>query len=239
MTRIYDTFLAGGLVMWPLLGLSVVTLACILERSWFWLRLVIQEKQVVREIFAAAKVDLEKAEKVAESSQTLAISRFLVEPLKLKNPTPETFHLAIKAACDRECMAMRKGNMLLEGVVAITPLLGILGTANGLFTVFTHLKTNSVGITDFSTVTSGILEALISSITGISVAICAFVFFRIFLCLQSRQIRFFSQVGNELELIYLQCWHEPSIQATAQNQSEHSTLNSELKSTTDNSLKQE
>lgn len=216
MTRIYDTFLAGGLVMWPLLGLSVLTLACILERSWFWLKLVIQEKQVVREILAAAKVDLEKAEKIAETSQSLAISRFLVEPLRLKNPTPETFHLAIKAACDKECMAMRKGDMLLESVVAIAPLLGILGTANGLFTVFTNLKTNSVGITDFSTVTSGIVEALISSITGIAVAIFAFIFFRVFLCLQSQQMSFFSQVGNELELIYLQCWHQPSTQRTTQ-----------------------
>lgn len=216
MTRIYDTFLAGGLVMWPLLGLSVLTLACILERSWFWLKLVIQEKQVVREILAAAKVDLEKAEEIAETSQTLAISRFLVEPLRLKNATPETFHLAIKAACDKECMAMRKGDMLLESVVAIAPLLGILGTANGLFTVFTNLKTNSVGITDFSTVTSGIVEALISSITGIAVAISAFIFFRVFLCLQSQQMSFFSQVGNELELIYLQCWHQPSTQRTTQ-----------------------
>jgi biopolymer transport protein ExbB len=216
MTRIYDTFLAGGLVMWPLLGLSVLTLACILERSWFWLKLVIQEKQVVREILTAAKVDLEKAEKIAETAHNLAISRFLVEPLRLKNPTPETFHLAIKAACDKECMAMRKGDMLLESVVAIAPLLGILGTANGLFTVFTNLKTNSVGITDFSTVTSGIVEALISSITGIAVAIFAFIFFRVFLCLQSQQMSFFSQVGNELELIYLQCWHQPSTQRTTQ-----------------------
>lgn len=216
MTRIYDTFLAGGLVMWPLLGLSVLTLACILERSWFWLKLVIQEKQVVRQVLTAAKVDLEKAEKIAETAHNLAIGRFLVEPLRLKNPTPETFHLAIKAACDKECMAMRKGDMLLESVVAIAPLLGILGTANGVFTVFTHLKTNSVGITDFSTVTSGIVEALISSITGIAVAIFAFVFFRIFLCLQSQQMSFFSQVGNELELIYLQCWHQPSTQPSTQ-----------------------
>lgn len=233
MTRIYDTFLAGGLVMWPLLALSVVTLACILERSWFWLMLVIREKQVVREVLIAAKIDLEKAEKIAETSQTLAISRFLVEPLRLKNPTPETFHLAIKAACDKECMAMRKGDMLLESVVAIAPLLGILGTANGLFTVFTHLKTN-VGITDFSIITSGIVEALVSSITGIAVAIFAFVFFRIFLCLQSQQMNFFSQVGNELELIYLQCWHQPSTQPSTQTHSNQFTVNSEQKMITDN-----
>ncbi|MBW4633523.1 MAG: MotA/TolQ/ExbB proton channel family protein [Iphinoe sp. HA4291-MV1] len=206
--------------MWPLLGLSIVTLVCILERSWFWLRLVIQEKQVVCEVLTAAKVDLEKAEKIAASVQNLAIGRFLVEPLRLKKPSPETFHLAIKAACDKEFVEMCKGDMLLTSVVAIAPLLGILGTANGLFTAFTNLKTNSFNITDFSAVTSGIAQALISSTTAIAVAIFAFVFFRIFLCLRSRQMGFFSQVGNDLELTYLQCWHEPSTEASTQTNSE-------------------
>ncbi|ARV58164.1 biopolymer transporter ExbB [Nostocales cyanobacterium HT-58-2] len=220
MTRIYDTFLAGGLVMWPLLGLSVVALACILERIWFWVTLLIQEKQVVREVLTAAKINLDKAETIAESAHGLAIGRFLVEPLKLKKPSPETFHLAIKAAYDRELVAMRKGDMLLESVVATAPLLGLLGTANGLITTFTNLKTNSLGITDFSTVNSGLAQALISSITAIGVAVFTFVFFRIFLCLRSRQMGFFSQVGNELELIYLQCWHEPSNPIDTQTKSD-------------------
>lgn len=212
MTQAYDIFLAGGLVMWALLGLFTVTSVCILERSWFWLRLIVQEKKVVREVLTTAKVDLEKAEEIAENAQTLAIGRFLVEPLRLKKPSPETFHLAIKAACDREFVEMRKGGMLLKSVVAIAPLLGILGTAEGLVTTFTNLKTNSFNITDFSTVTLGLTQALISSTTAIAVAIFAFVFFRLFLCLQARQMGFFSQVGNDLELIYLQCWYEPSTQ---------------------------
>ncbi|NJM73718.1 MAG: MotA/TolQ/ExbB proton channel family protein [Scytonema sp. RU_4_4] len=220
MTRVYDTFLAGGLVMWPLLGLCIVTSVCILERSWFWLRLVIQEKQIVREVLTAAKVDLEKAEKIAEDAQILAIGRFLVEPLRLKKPSPETFHLAIKAACDREFVEMRKGDIFLKSVVAIAPLLGILGTAEGLVTTFTNLKTNSFNITDFSKVTPGLAQALISCTTAIAVAIFAFVFFRIFLCLRARQMGFFSQVGNDLELIYLQCWHEDSTQVNIQTNNE-------------------
>jgi biopolymer transport protein ExbB len=224
MTGIYHTFLTGGLVMWPLLGLFIITLICTLERSWFWLKLVIQEKQVVGMVLTAAKVDLEKAEKIAESAQNLAIGRFLVEPLKLKNSSPETFHLAIKASCDKESVNMRQGDMLLECVVAIAPLLGILGTANGLITAFTNLKMRSVGITDFSSVTSGLAQALISSTTGIGVAIFAFVFFRIFLCLQSYHISFFSEVGNKLELIYLQSWHTPSKQANQEMNGEPSKV---------------
>ncbi|NMF67315.1 MotA/TolQ/ExbB proton channel family protein [Brasilonema octagenarum UFV-E1] len=220
MTQAYDIFLAGGLVMWPLLGLFIVTSVCILERSWFWFRLIIQEKQVVREVLTTAKVDLKEAEEIAESSQTLAIGRFLVEPLRLKKPSPETFHLAIKAACDKEFVEMRKGDIVLKSVAAIAPLLGILGTAEGLINTFTNLKTNSFNLTDFSKVTPGLAQALISSTTAIAITVFAFLFIRIFLYLRVRQIDLFSQIGNDLELIYLQFWHEPSTQTDTQTNSE-------------------
>jgi biopolymer transport protein ExbB len=210
MTRMYDTFLAGGLVMWPLLGLSIVTIACVMERSWFWYQLVLLEKRVVREVLTAAKVDLQKAEAIAEGCENTAIGRFLVEPLRLirfRNLSPESVHLAIKAAWDKEVVEMRKGDVLLESVIAIAPLLGILGTASGLISAFTKLRT---GLDDFSAFYTGVAQALITSTTGIAIAIFAFVFFRFFWILRSQQIDFFSQVGNELELIYLQQWYKPS-----------------------------
>jgi biopolymer transport protein ExbB len=137
------------------------------------------------------------------------VARFLAAPLKLKNPTPETFHLAIQAASDREYVDMRQGDKLLESVMAIAPLLGILGTALGLITTFTSLKNGQVNGTNIDVVVAGIGQALISSATGLTVAIIAFVFYRIFRTLRSRQIDFFSKVGSELELIYLQIWHQP------------------------------
>jgi biopolymer transport protein ExbB len=210
MTRIYDTFLAGGLVMWPLLGLSITTFAFAVERSWFWFKLMSQEKQVVDEVLMAAKVDLEKAETLAQRAQGLAIGRLLLAPLKLKKPTPETFHLAIQAASDKEFVDMRQGDKLLESVIAIAPLLGILGTAGGLVKTFTNLRSGQVNSGDVSVVASGIGEALIASVSGITVAVVAFVVFRIFVIVRSRQIDFFCKVSNDLELIYLQLWHEES-----------------------------
>jgi biopolymer transport protein ExbB len=181
-----------------------------MERSLFWCRLVLQEKQVVREVLTAAKVDLQKAEIIAERAGDIAIGRFLIEPLRLirfRNLSPESIHLAIKAAWDKELVEMRKGDVLLESIIVISPLLGILGTASGLITAFTQLRT---GAQDFSAFYSGVAQALITSTTGIAIAIFAFVFFRIFWILRSQQIDFFSQVGNELELIYLQLWYKPS-----------------------------
>ena len=197
--------------MFPLLVLSVATFGCAIERCWFWYKLISQEKQIVQEVLSAAKVDLEKAEAIAERAQGLAIGRFLLAPLRLRKSSPEIFHLAIKAASDKECVDMYKGDKLLESVMAIAPLLGILGTAGGLMTTFQHLKTGQVNSANVSAVMSGIGQALIASATGMSVAILALVFLRILIIVRSRQIDYFSQVGSELELIYLQLWHESSI----------------------------
>ena len=209
MTRIYYILLAGGFVMLPLLILSIITFGCAIERGWFWFKLISQEKKVVRQVLTTAKVDLEKAEALAEQSQNLAIGRFLVAPLRLRSSSPEIFHLAIKAASDKECIQMYKGDKLLESVMAIAPLLGILGTANGLFTTFDLMITGQAIRVSVSAFTNGIVRALITSTTAITIAILALVFLRILIILRSHQIDYFSQVGSELELIYLQSYQDP------------------------------
>jgi biopolymer transport protein ExbB len=208
MSRIYDILLAGGFVMFPLLVLFVITFGCAIERCWFWFKLITQEKQIVQEVLSAARVDLEKAEAIASTSQGLAIGRFLLAPLRLRKASPEIFHLAIKASCDKECIDMYKGDKVLESVMAIAPLLGILGTSAGLFTTFQELRSGQVNSFNVSAIASGIAQALIASATGMSVAILSLVFLRIFIIVRSRQIDYFSQVGSELELIYLEFWHQ-------------------------------
>ncbi|BAZ09674.1 putative biopolymer transport protein [Calothrix sp. NIES-4071] len=203
MTRIFDVFLAGGLVMYPLLALSVVTFAYAVERIWYWFKLIFQEKQVVHEVLTAAKTDLDKALSFAERSEGLAIGRVLAAPLKLKLTSPETFHLALVAALDREFIEMRRGDKLLESIAAVAPLCGIVGTANGLITVFYNLKSAGADSTNVQAVTSGIGQALIASGAGISLAVAAFVFLRTFIILRAQQMDYFSKVSSELELIYL------------------------------------
>ncbi len=210
MTRIFDTFLAGGLVMWPLLGLSIATIACVSERGWFWFKLISKEKKLVEAVLTAAKEDLGKAGSIANESQDLAIGRLLLAPLKLRRPSPETFHMALKAASDKEVMEMRRGDRLLEAVMAIAPLLGILGTAGGLITTYGNLQGADADANRAFLVGKGIGEALISSASGISLAILALVSYRIFLNLQASQIDYFIKVVNEFELIYLQFWHDPT-----------------------------
>lgn len=203
--------------MIPVVGFSVATIACALERAWFWYELMSQEDRVVHDVLAAARYNLEDARTIAEKAQHLPIGRFLLAPLKLRHPTPETFRLAMEAAGDKEFVRMRKGDKLLETTVAVAPLLGLLGTVTGLIVTFGNLNIGGGGTTDQATrAAGGIGEALITTAAGMIVAIMALLIYRVMVSLQSRQIDYFSEVGSELELIYRQIWYEPGM-ADAQN----------------------
>ncbi len=212
MTNLFELVMQGGPVMIPILGFSVAAIACALERSGFWYLLLTQEDRIVQDVLQAARVSLNDARIIAEQAQELPIGRFLVAPLRLKQPTPETFRLAMEAAGDREFVQMRRGDKLLETTIAVSPLLGLLGTVTGLIATFSSLNIGGGGTPEqASQAASGIGEALITTAAGMMVAIMALLIFRVLVTLQARQMDYFADVGSELELIYRQVWYEPNL----------------------------
>ncbi len=197
--------------MVPIMGCSVLTIATALERSLFWTKLLRREDEVVNEVLDASRRDLTQAAAIAAQAQDLPIGRFLLAPLRLKQPSPDTFRLAMETAGDREFVKMRKGDKLLETIVAVAPLLGLLGTVTGLIATFGNLNIGGGGSGDQATAAAaGIGEALITTAAGMIVAIVALLIFRVLVTLQAQQIDYFSDAGNELELIYRQYWYEPA-----------------------------
>jgi biopolymer transport protein ExbB len=201
MSNLYELAAKGGPVMLPMAALSIATIACGLERAWFWSRFLSREGRVVHEVLEAAHHDLDKARAIAAEARDIPIGRFLWSALKLKQPTPETFRLAMETAGDKEFIEMRKGDKLLETVIAVAPLLGLLGTVTGLIITFGNLDIGGGGSGEqASKAAAGIGEALITTAAGMIVAIVALLIFRVLVTLQSQQIDYFSDVGNQLEL---------------------------------------
>ena len=166
----------------------------------------------MHDVLAAARRSLDEAFAIAQRAQDLPIGRFLLAPLKLNQPSPETFRLAMETAGDKEFVKMRKGDKLLETIVAVAPLLGLLGTVTGLIATFSNLNIGGGGTGEQATkAAAGIGEALITTAAGMVVAIIALLIFRILVTLQAQQMDYFSEAGNELELIYRQCWYEPAL----------------------------
>jgi biopolymer transport protein ExbB len=204
---IAELFEKGGVAMWPLALLSVLALGTILERIWFWLGLLSREKETIDRVLDASNTgNWDRAVQVAREARHRPIGRFLYAPLRRKNPDPETFKLALEASAEEELHAMRRGEKILQAAIALAPLLGLLGTVLGLIR-----SLNGIKLTDLTNgatgVTLGISESLISTATGMIVAITSVAFYWLFQGLLIKQVNLFRRSGNELELLYRERFH--------------------------------
>ncbi|MBD1806687.1 MotA/TolQ/ExbB proton channel family protein [Microcoleus sp. FACHB-SPT15] len=203
---IVDLIEKGGVAMWPLLVLSILALGTIFERIWFWASLLFKERETVNRVLDAATSNMQVAREIALEARRQPIGRYLYAPLRLANPDPEVFRLALESAADDELASMRRGDKLLEAVIALAPLLGLLGTVLGLISSLGSIRISDLGTASTAGVTLGIAEALITTATGLIVAIVSLAFYRLFQAFWYNQIRVFRKAGGELELLYRQAW---------------------------------
>ncbi|WP_173362922.1 MotA/TolQ/ExbB proton channel family protein [Gloeothece verrucosa] len=192
--------------MWPLLFLSILALSTIIERIWFWSRVLLKQGQVLNRIMDSAARSWEMTPKIARDYRRHPLGEYLYAPLKLNNPDPDLFHLALETAADDQLNTMRRGDKLLEAVVALAPLLGLLGTVLGLIKSLSNIQLSDLGTSSTAGVTLGISESLISTAAGLIVAISSLAFYRIFQALWFNEMRVFRKSGSDLELIYRQRW---------------------------------
>ncbi len=201
---ILNVFYKGGPAMWPLLTLSILSLSVIFERLWFWLRILTKEKTIVERVLNAAGENWEAAAEIARDSTDQPIGRFLFAPLGLFKSDVETFRLALEATAEDEIAGMRRGEKILEVVIALAPLLGLLGTVLGLIHSLGAIRIGDLGTESTAGVTLGIGESLISTASGLIVAIASLLFYRLFQGFVVNQVKVFRKAGNDLELLYRQ-----------------------------------
>jgi biopolymer transport protein ExbB len=198
--------------MWPLLLLSILAVGTILERIWFWSRILTREREVSGRVLEAARRDWGAAADIAQRSSILPMGRFLSSALKLQTPDPEVFRLALETSANEELAIMGKGDKILEAAIALSPLLGLLGTVLGLINSLGSIQISDLGSGDATAGTSlGISEALISTATGLIIAIISLAFYRLFQGFIFGQAKMFRQAGSELELLYRQSWAQSKV----------------------------
>ena len=203
---VVDIFRKGGLAMWPLLALSILSVSVIVERLWFWFRMLSREEDIANRVLDTANENWGVAAQLARTAIKQPIGRFLYAPLRLSKPDPEVFRLALEAAAEDELATMRRGEKVLEAVIALAPLLGLLGTVLGLIQSLRSIRLGDLGSSSASGVTLGIGESLICTATGLVVAIFSLIFYRVFQAFLVNQVKVFRRAGTDLELLYRQAW---------------------------------
>jgi len=206
---------AGGIVMWPLLLFSLCLIAVTLERGLFWFRIKKQERPIVKNILAVYRANPTAVFAKLKKNINLPISRIFLEALELKGASPNQFKLALESATQAELPLLKRFNTVFETIVAVAPLLGLLGTILGLIRSFASLNLGGLNGANTGLVTGGISEALVSTAAGMIVAIFALLFANLFRGFYKRQIALLQEYGGQLEILYE--WHYNATKEASSN----------------------
>jgi biopolymer transport protein ExbB len=168
-------FKAGGPIMWPILVVSIVALAVVLERIFWWLgRWMRRDPKRIEKVFTAIEVgDLAEASRLSRESRD-PVLRMLWNGL---NHQHASLQGALQVAAGIEIKRAGRFLVVMDTLVTLAPLLGLLGTIVGLMKAFGSLGNEELAVV---TVTGGIAEALIATAAGLGIAIFALIPFNFF-----------------------------------------------------------
>jgi len=175
----FEFFLKGGPLMWPIFLCSLISFAIILERLYHFRRARINVGNLtaqVKELLLEGK--LEEAEKLCKNSPG-PVAHILAVGIHIHKRTYPEKEKIISRAGSRELRRLEK-NLRILGIIAhISPLLGLLGTVTGMIKCFMKIQELG-GRVDASVLAGGIWEALITTAAGLSVAIPTIIFYHYF-----------------------------------------------------------
>ncbi len=175
-----DVLIRGGWVMVPLVLCSLVSLAIIIERLLWGPRRerVIPPEFVgeVRRLILAGR--LEEAHGLCRATN-LSVARVIDAAIRNVGKPRGQIVEAVELVGRREVVRLRRFLGILGTIVPISPLLGLLGTVSGMIHIFSVIQFEGVG--NAAALAGGISEALITTVTGLGIAIITLVFYRFFL----------------------------------------------------------
>ena len=160
--------------MVPLMACSVLSLAVVLDRLWNLRKGRVISPEVI------IQVNHWVGQGVGE--EAIALCRRVKNPMTnivmaalLSDPSSRTeIRMAVEDAGRREAPYLEKNLNWLGICATITPLIGLLGTVTGMIKVFRVLALEGPG--NPYAMSAGISEALVTTATGLIVAIPALLF---------------------------------------------------------------
>ena len=180
----------GGWPMIPLALCSLAALAVVIERSFALRRARALHPSIVDAVAVYGGGDSVESLLRLCLQIPCSVARVLEDSIGARglgrSQVMETMH----ASGRREVGLLERGLIVLEIVAGISPLIGLLGTVLGMVTVFEAITASGIG--DAQVLAEGIGEALITTITGLCIAIPSFAFHSVL----SRRVE---QLGIEME----------------------------------------
>ena len=170
---------AGGWLMLPIIVCSIAAVAICIERYLALNPEKIAPKQLLGQVWGWLKNNQLNAAKIREIRASSPLGQVLAAGLSNSRHGRDVMKESIQEAANHVIHDMERYLNTLGTIAAITPLLGLLGTVIGMIKVFTAIMLEGTG--NAAVLAGGISEALITTATGLSVAIPALIMHRYYL----------------------------------------------------------
>jgi len=167
---------AGGWLMWPIIGCSVVAVAIVLERLW-----ALQEKRVLpvsvaNHVWELAQQNHIETKQIQDVHDSSPFGQVLAAGLAYRHASREVLKEVVEDSGRHAVHDLERYLSPLGTIAAISPLLGLLGTVSGMIRSFTAITAN--GVPNPAVLAGGISEALIATAAGLTVAIPSLIAYR-------------------------------------------------------------
>jgi biopolymer transport protein ExbB len=197
-----ELFRQGGFVMYPMVVLSVVTLAIGIERIVYLRRARLDADDfmgVINGFLQRNALDEAHQHCVGASGP---VANIISAGLRGQRRGREEVVRAIEDTAALEIAKLEKGILILQTISKIAPLIGLFGTVTGMIRAFKAI--GAAGGGDPGMVANGISEALVATASGLVVAIPAYFLSFYFLDrvnkfmldMQKSSIRFLDALGD-------------------------------------------
>jgi biopolymer transport protein ExbB len=168
----FPVFSKGGPVMWPLLLCSVIVVAIALERIVYFRNVKTDVKALLAVLDDQLKIgDWEKARMNCEKVKGIP-AEILAKALTYKFDDSVQLEKIFEGLATQAINDLKYRLNYLDTIVTLAPLLGLLGTVIGMIQSFSILTVKSG---QPLAITGGIGEALITTATGLCIAILALI----------------------------------------------------------------
>ncbi len=196
-----DLLHKGGPLMYPLYLCSIVVVAFAIERAVRLRRSAILPTEVVdriRSISSSGK-RLSPHELLQElKHHPSPIARVITAGLRRADrPLPE-LEKSIEDAGQREADTLRRGCRVLSIVSSVAPLLGLLGTVLGMIKAFMTVAAREEALGRTELLAGGIYQALVTTATGLCIAIPALVLYFLFVEKVDRLVSEMDEISIDL-----------------------------------------
>jgi biopolymer transport protein ExbB len=193
-----EIFFKGGPVMYPLLACSIISLTVIFERAFFWIREgSLRNQSLVDNVLELCRQgDWDSVKEEAADSKDFII-RILINGILHKE---FSMTKAMETAASDEIQRMRRLLSVLDTMITVAPLLGIFGTVIGIITSFEVLGAS--GIEHPQAVTAGIAQALITTASGLGIAILSVFPYNYFNSKAENAALDIEKYATSLEIVY-------------------------------------